>query len=83
MKVNIADHEKTIQKYGAHNRLIKIFSSHIGNSSSGLDSLISRLATRAAELKEGIKVGEIKSFESAKQPCQIKYEGGLGKGSKN
>ena len=77
LKIDILDIQKNIQKKGADNRIVKIFSSLPGQISKGLNSFLYRICEAISEsYPDGVTFSEMKGFQSKKQKCQIKYEGG-------
>jgi hypothetical protein len=61
-----------IQKSGADRRMVKIFSSQLGEKSSGSNSFFKRICQYIEDFSpRGVKFVEIMKIEQDKQKCQI------------
>ena len=83
VKTGTSDLQKKIQEVGADRRTVNIYSSQLGQKSAGLNSFLFRICEAICDFSpQGIKFSDMRGYETKKQKCQIKYEGGLGWGSR-
>ena len=78
MRTDTYDLQKIIQDLGADRRITRIFSVQLGQNAKGFNSLFYKICEESLNNNVGVKLGEMKSFETDNQKCQMTYEGGMG-----
>ena len=76
VKIDRFEHQRDLQKIGADRRMVKIFSSQIGETSDGLDSYLRRVCRAVETSKRGVKIKDLLSFETENQKCDIDLKSG-------
>ena len=77
MKLNIPNIKIKLQEFDS--RLMRIFSSKLGQRAKDFDSFVSRVCREIkTNSPEGLKFAQLRSFEREGQNCSFKFELGYG-----